>query len=122
MDLLTYYCLCSAPGVLGRAPHQGSYHNWQISDIHLKGFDGSFDVVLKIEFQRRGKEWVRGRMKIEILRGLLIDSSLKQLTPPRSTLALPRKTPSKLIKLSKNHLLANTEICTFNETSSPQKY
>jgi hypothetical protein len=25
--------------------------------MHFKGFDGSFDVLLKTEFLRRGKEW-----------------------------------------------------------------
>ena len=38
--------------------HMAKYHNWQISDVDLKGFDGSLDGVLKTEFQRREKEWV----------------------------------------------------------------
>jgi len=38
--------------------HMAKYHDWQISDVDLKGFDGALDGVLKTEFQRREKEWV----------------------------------------------------------------
>ena len=47
--------------------HMSKCYDWKFSEKDLKNFEGCLDGVLKIEFDRREKEWVSATTKLILM-------------------------------------------------------